>query len=175
MKADRFYGWQGGEASVRAELRDDGILVLRTGDAEHRYEILSTDAGCVRLRDGDRVITAFAAARDRRAWVQIDGRVHVFERRTKRPRPNGDPANGALGPIESPMIGTVRKVLVAPGAIVEEGQGLVVVEAMKMELTLRAPAAGIVTDVRCHEGGAIDQGSILVVLGPVPAESTEPQ
>ena len=42
-----------------------------------------------------------------------------------------------------------------------------------MELTLRAPAAGIVTDVRCHEGGAIDQGSILVVLGPVPAETEE--
>jgi len=55
-------------------------------------------------------------------------------------------------------------VLVAVGDAVEEGQGLVVMEAMKMENELRAPRAGRVKAVPVREGQAVETGALLVVL-----------
>jgi biotin carboxyl carrier protein len=162
-KIERLYGWPDGEAALTGEFRD-GRLITRIDGVEHHYEILSADSGFLRLRDGDgAVLQAFVAVREKKTWVQIDGRVHVLEQRTRRRRADGG-GKGALGPIDAPMFGTIRKILVEPGAAVEEGQGLVVIEAMKMELTLRAPLAARVGEVCCREGTQVDQGARLVVL-----------
>ncbi|RPJ64661.1 MAG: acetyl-CoA carboxylase biotin carboxyl carrier protein subunit [Acidobacteria bacterium] len=85
------------------------------------------------------------------------------QRRWNRP---GAAAAGAAGPqrITAPMPGKVLKVLVAAGESVEERQGLVVVEAMKMENELRAPRAGRVREVHVQEGAPVESGRLLVVL-----------
>jgi biotin carboxyl carrier protein len=72
----------------------------------------------------------------------------------------------AEGPqrVTAPMPGKIVKLLVKPGDRVEPRQGLVVVEAMKMENELRARAAGTVTDVRAIEGTTVEAGAILIVL-----------
>jgi biotin carboxyl carrier protein len=72
----------------------------------------------------------------------------------------------AVGPIEivSPMPGRIVKVLVKAGDAVVARQGLVVVEAMKMENELRAPRAGTVADVRVREGAPVEANVVLVVL-----------
>jgi biotin carboxyl carrier protein len=62
------------------------------------------------------------------------------------------------------MPGKLVRVLVTPGQAVEAGQGLVVVEAMKMENELRAPRAGRIKDVPAREGQTVDAGALLVVL-----------
>ena len=71
-----------------------------------------------------------------------------------------------MGPIAiaSPMPGRVVRVLVTPGAAVVARQGLVVVEAMKMENELRAPRAGTVAEVRVREGATVDANTVLVVI-----------
>jgi biotin carboxyl carrier protein len=66
--------------------------------------------------------------------------------------------------IASPMPGKVVAVLVAEGDQVESGQGLVVVEAMKMENELRAPKAGTVRQLRAELGAAVDSGATLCVV-----------
>ena len=66
--------------------------------------------------------------------------------------------------VTAPMPGRIVKVLVNPGEVVAERQGLVVVEAMKMENELRAPRAGTVTEVRVREGGSVEAHAVLVVL-----------
>jgi biotin carboxyl carrier protein len=81
----------------------------------------------------------------------------------------GGPVKGvaaAEGPqrVTSPMPGKIVKLLVKPGDKVAARQGLVVVEAMKMENELRARAAGTVTEVRVTEGSSVEAGAILVVL-----------
>jgi len=75
-------------------------------------------------------------------------------------------SSGAEGPqrIVAPMPGKIVKLLVKPGDRVEPRQGLVVVEAMKMENELRARAAGAVKEVRAVEGTTVEAGAILVIL-----------
>jgi biotin carboxyl carrier protein len=62
------------------------------------------------------------------------------------------------------MPGRVVRVLVAPGDAVTARQGLVVVEAMKMENELRAPRDGTVAEVRTREGAPVDANVVLVVI-----------
>jgi biotin carboxyl carrier protein len=62
------------------------------------------------------------------------------------------------------MPGRIVKVLVAPGDVVAARQGVVIVEAMKMENELRAPRSGTVADVRVTEGMSVEANSVLVVL-----------
>jgi 3-methylcrotonyl-CoA carboxylase alpha subunit len=66
--------------------------------------------------------------------------------------------------LESPMPGKVLKVLVSAGAAVKEEQPLVIIEAMKMEFTVRAPHDGHVVEVRFAEGDQVAVGDILVEL-----------
>ena len=67
-------------------------------------------------------------------------------------------------PIIAPMPGKVVRVLVEPGTEVKAEQGLIVVEAMKMENELKAPRAGRVKQVLVREGAAVEGGATLCVL-----------
>jgi pyruvate carboxylase subunit B len=64
------------------------------------------------------------------------------------------------------MPGLVVRVHVQPGDRVEAGQGLVAMEAMKMENELRAPSAGSVVAVRVEAGAIVEKGAVLIELGP---------
>ncbi len=66
--------------------------------------------------------------------------------------------------ITAPMPGKVVRVLVKPGDEVQENQGLVVVEAMKMENELKSPKAGKVTEVVVTEGQAVEGNAKLLVV-----------
>lgn len=72
-------------------------------------------------------------------------------------------------PLVAPMPGLVVRIAVAVGDEVTTGQGLVVIEAMKMENELRAASAGVVTALRAVAGQPVDKGAVLVELGPVPS------
>jgi biotin carboxyl carrier protein len=76
------------------------------------------------------------------------------------------PERRASGPFRlvSPMPGRVVRVLAAKGDEVAAGEGLVVVEAMKMENELRAPRAGRVAEVAVREGQAVEAGALLAVI-----------
>lgn len=69
--------------------------------------------------------------------------------------------------LRADMPGKIVKVLVNEGDRVESGQGLVVIEAMKMENELRSPIDGEVTAVRVSEGDAVESGALLVVVEPL--------
>jgi acetyl/propionyl-CoA carboxylase alpha subunit len=74
------------------------------------------------------------------------------------------PHESAPARLTAPMPGRVVRVLSAVGADVVAGQGLVVIEAMKMENELRAPRAGRISELRVSEGQAVETGALLAVV-----------
>jgi biotin carboxyl carrier protein len=91
--------------------------------------------------------------------------VSIVDPRERLVRRRGTLSAGT-GPrsIVSPMPGRIVKVLVREGDVVAAHQGLVVVEAMKMENELRAPRAGTVGAVKVVEGMSVDGGALLIVV-----------
>jgi acetyl-CoA carboxylase biotin carboxyl carrier protein len=66
--------------------------------------------------------------------------------------------------IEAHITGTVWKIEVEVGDTVEEGDTVVVLESMKMEMPIEAEDEGTVSEIRCAEGQAVSEGETLVVL-----------
>ena len=62
------------------------------------------------------------------------------------------------------ITGTVWKIEVKVGDSVTEGQSCVIIESMKMEMPVEAPAAGRVASIACKEGQAVSEGDVLVTL-----------
>ena len=99
--------------------------------------------------------------------VHVDGAVvPVRLLDPRRRRQAGATGPGGSGPVRvtAPMPGRVVRVLVTPGQAVTARQGLVVVEAMKMENELRAPRDGTVAELRVREGGTVEAGALLLTL-----------
>ena len=105
------------------------------------------------------------------AHVTVDGRRFEYEvedpRQWKR---SGDAAGGhGRAAILAPMPGKVVRILVAVGDEVEAGQGIVVVEAMKMQNELKAPRAGRVSAIQISENDSVVAGTVLAVIDPTDA------
>jgi biotin carboxyl carrier protein len=98
--------------------------------------------------------------------VTFDGRAAVATLNGRRGRPAADTVAHADGEqsVKAPMPGRVVRVLVAAGDEVSVGQGIVIVEAMKMENELRAPKTGRVKNVSVSAGTSVDAGKVLVVI-----------
>jgi acetyl/propionyl-CoA carboxylase alpha subunit len=152
------------------------ILLFRSGDREYRAS--RDEAGNVSI-NGETGIPARAVGPGevrvgpgpgRRAWVAgtgetrwvfLDGEVFELEVQREGGRRASADARGALS---APMPATVIRVNAAPGDHVRKGDSLIILEAMKMELPVRAPADGLVTAVHCNAGDLVKAGAPLIEL-----------
>jgi oxaloacetate decarboxylase (Na+ extruding) subunit alpha len=75
------------------------------------------------------------------------------------------PAAGGGDPVPAPLGGNIFKVLVSPGDAVEEGDVLIILEAMKMETEIRAPKAGTIGDIFIKVGDAVSVGDEMLTIG----------
>jgi biotin carboxyl carrier protein len=88
----------------------------------------------------------------------------VDERRQRLRAARGKFSVAGPQTIRAPMPGKIVKILVEKGAEVTEGQGVIIIEAMKMENELRAPKAGKVKDILVAEGQTVDNRAELVAI-----------
>ncbi|GIH92669.1 acetyl/propionyl/methylcrotonyl-CoA carboxylase subunit alpha [Planobispora siamensis] len=136
-----------GDRTLRARLERDGTGLLVTLDGVRRRYTAARDGDTVWLgRDGD-------------TWALT--RHHLGD-----PGDRAGAAGAGDGVVRSPMPGTVLLVKVTAGERVEEGQPLVIVEAMKMEHTVTAPVAGTVAELPVRAGQAVDMDAVLAVVRP---------
>ena len=99
-------------------------------------------------------------------WVHVDGATSVL-RRVPRQRLRTDDGSAGTSEVTSPMPGTVIAVHVTNGQTVTAGDPVIVVEAMKMEHTLRAPSAGTIA-VLAHAGTQVAMDQTLARVTPLP-------
>ncbi len=116
-------------------------------------------------------IRACLAARGSETWVSIDGETYLIEEAnaTDRPRRRGGPADQTRQ-VTPPMPAMVIRILAAEGDLVNRGQSLIVLSAMKMETTLAAPYRGVVKKINVAVGAQVMPGEILLEIEPAEEE-----
>jgi len=169
------------------------VKLRRLGDPrEFELETLSADRAGVRVRiDGREVAAAFTLMPDGSAIVTLEGyRLRVAGARLRSAivaaagpfaaefvpvegRASRRGGGLASPEVDAPMPGKVLEVLVKEGQRVEPGEALIVLEAMKMETTLRAEGPALVRKILVAPGQMVDHGARLIELGPV-TESAKP-
>jgi biotin carboxyl carrier protein len=128
---------------------------VHTADGAEAAELLVAVDGQLRraivVRTGDRLL------------VSLDGRAHAFVLGDEARR---DATASGTGLVTAPMPGKIVRVLVAVGDAVEAGDSLIVLEAMKMETTLRSEVGGTVAGVAAMPGAMVEAGTVLVEIAP---------
>ncbi len=153
----------GGTMVVRAPVPDEPAHVLVDGTWQ-AVGTAATRHGVVDLVAEDGLRRRYRVRRTAHA-ADVNGPEgqSTFALRTED---DPDERGGIAGECRAPLPGAVTKVLVAVGDTVAEGDGLVVLEAMKMEHTLRANGAGTVAQVQCAPGQQVDVNDLLVAVEP---------
>ena len=122
--------------------------------------VITIGDGVYRVVDGDRTWKVAVAGPPENRWVWVNGRVTRLRGAT-----GGRARSGvARDELSAPMPATVVKVMVEPGATVAPGDTLIVLEAMKMELPIRAPMGGLVAAIHCRPGELVQPGVHLIDL-----------
>jgi pyruvate carboxylase subunit B len=129
------------------------VRLVRIGEQVHRV---------VARRGGARGVWQLDVDGARVEAEALDERMRAIKDLTAATAKASGPA-----PLVAPMPGLVVRIAVAVGDTVTAGQGLAVIEAMKMENELRASAAGVVTAIRVSAGQAVEKGAVLIDLGAV--------
>jgi len=131
---------------------DDPIVVTRMGDGVYRVD-----------REGRNEIV-YVAGPSGSTWAFWNGQVFRGGFAASSPeRPRAARGKTAQS-LTAPMPATVLKVLVQPGAAVKKGDTVIILEAMKMELPIRADTDGTVASVSCKPGDLVQPGVPLVEI-----------
>ena len=163
-------------------------LQIDIAGKKHRVELTQAGERPVWTIDGERLEADAAAVSPGIYSILIDGKsfdVHVEclgsqlrvitggrefkviiqdEREWRRNRAGSVEAEGRQQ-VLAPMPGKIMRVLVSAGDSVRAGQGLLVVEAMKMQNEIRAPKSGTIDRVRVVEGQTVNAGEVVVIVG----------
>ncbi len=147
----------------------DGLLRVTTPEGNVvDVDAFSPGPGQLHLLWGQRSVDVDVVETDQGLAVYVDDQrfdLDVLSERERRMRTATGGRGGAASPeLTSPMAGKVVKILAQAGATVEEGDPLVVVEAMKMENDLKAHRAGVVATIAVESGQAVEIGDLLLTI-----------
>jgi biotin carboxyl carrier protein len=177
-------GWRlsGGSQTVRLRYGDvTAAVVLRRVGPESWSAVVGPEESPVGVsRDGDgvrverngrgeRIVVARLGEEIMAVVDGIDWRLRPLPPPDTAAAGRGGGGSAGTGHVHAPLTGTVVKIVVSEGEMVRARQPLVVIEAMKMEHTLTAPADAVVTRVAARPGDLVQAGAMLVELGDAAA------
>jgi biotin carboxyl carrier protein len=149
------------------DLETDGTRCrFRLDGAAYEADAVPLRRGAYSILMDGRVFDVKVTPAEEGVVVTIDGQRFAVQARDPRrwqPSAAGAPGHGVLV-VKAPMPGKVVRVLVQPGDAVEAGDGLVVVEAMKMQNEMKAARPGRVSSVAAKQGDTVAAGQVLLTL-----------
>ncbi len=164
---------KGDDATV-VDLTSEGVQVDGRRVQAELTRLDDTDVHALRV--GNRVHRVLARRLQDGRWVlHVDGTrvvAEALDERTSHIREMAGAMAGALGPrpLKAPMPGLVVKIEVAVGDVVAEGDGMMIVEAMKMENELRAEGPARVTAIHVAAGDAVEKDQVMIELAALDEE-----
>jgi biotin carboxyl carrier protein len=159
----------GGEKRIVEIDERDGQVAVTVDGEERLLEVRSPAPGRYGWIEGTRVVSVEVEKAGDKLAVTLRGETVAVEVTDARLEelpllsPAG-PRNSGPSTLRAPMAGRVVKVLARAGDPVKTGQGVLVIEAMKMENEVRCPRDGRVREIRVAEGAAVDGGEELAVI-----------
>jgi biotin carboxyl carrier protein len=158
-----------GDRDVEIVLEGDRVTVEGRSFTAHVSDVEGTPVRMVTIGDEVHRVVARRGATRGRYTLWLDGfrhEVEALDERTRAIRELSGAAQGPTGPapLIAPMPGMIVRITAQVGDTVEAGQGLVVMEAMKMENELRATSAGTVKAIHAQTGTAVEKGALLLEL-----------
>ena len=160
------------------------IYEVKVADRVHRVELEKIESGWRCKVDGQETLLDAVSTQDGVLSILLDGKSYEIKQentgtdfnivvgglrfptqirdpRSLRSRRGADSGTEGVKKIVAPMPGKVVRILAQPGTAVEHGQGVIVIEAMKMQNELKSPKKGIVKKLTVHEGAAVEAGQSL--------------
>jgi len=160
------------------------IYEVKVADRVHRVELEKIESGWHCKVDGQETPLDAVSTQDGVLSLLLDGKSYEIKQentgtdfnivvgglrfptqirdpRSLRSRRGADSGTEGVKKIVAPMPGKVVRILAQPGTAVEHGQGVIVIEAMKMQNELKSPKKGIVKKLTVHEGTAVEAGQSL--------------
>ena len=162
--------------TLRIELHEvgEGVYDLTFGGETVRLDAAKSGRTIYSVIEDGRQFEAMVEERGAHGFdILVSGRLFHLEAVDERSRLLVEQARTASeGPqtVESEMPGKIVKIHLAAGSEVREGQGVVVVEAMKMENEIRSPIDGVVKELPVTEGQTVETGELLFVVEPFSKE-----
>jgi pyruvate carboxylase subunit B len=156
-----------GERTFEVDLHDGQIAVNGEPVAAELVAVPGTPVQNLRADGASHTLTA-QPGESRGAWeIHLDGgrfEAQVVDERTRTIQAMTGKTAAQQGPrpVRAPMPGLVLRIDVEPGQELKAGQGVIIIEAMKMENELRAEAAGKVARVLVQPGQAVEKGAVLI-------------
>ncbi len=165
MKLEALLGSEKHE--IQLDKNDKGLYQIQLGEEEITVESQRVESDVWSLIIDNKSYEATVQQVKGKLRITLNGAtwdIDVVDPRRRRSKGGAGGAVEGKQVVTSPMPGRVVKIEVAVGDKVEAGQGVVIVEAMKMENELEAEGAGIVKEIKCEAGQAVEDGQVLIVI-----------
>ena len=160
----------GGNKHVVEIVREDGHLVASVDGRKYKLEVSEPETGVFLFKKDGSIVEAFVSTRSNVAdptLVRIRNEVHeirIIDPKRLRNAKGDDASASGKAEVKTAMPGKVVRILVSEGNSVQKGDGVIVVEAMKMQNEMKSPKDGTVTQIKTSEGATVSAGDVLVVI-----------
>lgn len=147
----------------------DGKYLIKLGGKQYHVDSQPISENCLSLLVDGKAYTVFVVEDKTKKYISVQGEQFCIEETESEAETRSVAEAGTfkgIPTISSPMPGKIVKILVGEGDKVRKGQGLVIVEAMKMENEIRSPSAGIVKKINFKEGNLVDTADPIIELEP---------
>lgn len=160
-----------GDEKYEVEVRREGDQAFaRIDGREYELEVSEPEKGVYLFKSNGKITEVFVSPQpkpDQPVLVQTGGHsleITLIDPKRLRGSASGSDHGDGAAEIRTAMPGKVVRILLSAGEDVEKGEGVLVVEAMKMQNELKAPKAGIVKEIKVQEGSTVAAGDVLAVI-----------
>ena len=148
--------------------RDGDLVNASVGGRTYSLEATEPETGVFLIKNSNKVTEATVSGQPGKPFqVRIGSNeydIKIVDPKRLRGSATGDDNGDGTSEIKTAMPGKVVRIIAPVGTAVEKGDGVIVVEAMKMQNEMRSPRNGVVTAIRASEGDNVNAGEILAVI-----------